>query len=209
MSGSALAVAWPADDFQAPESAPPRPWWTPISRANLRGAALQWATGLFCAFIGARMLVVPHQFGAQAYDTLRPNMLVWGTATLLAGMAMIVVAVALIGAMMLAFPEQFVAPAFDAIRASFVWYGISFLLCGLLVTTTQLALRVPLWARWLAMLLLVPDALVAGDRRGDRPPDHADAGLAGRLTDQTGPTAAPSPGDRPDRAGQADRLPLQ
>ncbi|HZO32777.1 MAG TPA: sensor histidine kinase [Chloroflexota bacterium] len=228
MSGSALAVAWPADDFQAPESAPPRPWWTPISRANLRGAALQWATGLFCAFIGAQMLVVPHQFGAQAYDTLRPNMLVWGTATLLAGMAMIVVAatggsrklavaahvavgavllllagelaltggrfvttiygtlgvgtalaplvtggprapvqtsdlfaivigvaVALIGAMMLAFPEQFVAPAFDAIRASFVWYGISFLLCGLLVTATQLALRVPLWARWLAMLLLV------------------------------------------------------
>jgi hypothetical protein len=69
-----------------------RPWWTSIKRANLRGATLQWATGLFCAFVGAQMLVVPHQFGAQAYDSLRPNILGWGAATLLAGMAMVVVA---------------------------------------------------------------------------------------------------------------------
>ena len=67
-------------------------WWTTISRANLRGATLQWATGLFCAFVGAQMLVVPHQFGAQAYDSLRPNILGWGAATLLAGMVMVVVA---------------------------------------------------------------------------------------------------------------------
>jgi PAS domain S-box-containing protein len=38
------------------------------------------------------MLVVPHQFGSQAYDSLRPNMLGWGTATMAAGMAMVVVA---------------------------------------------------------------------------------------------------------------------
>jgi signal transduction histidine kinase len=70
----------------------PRAWWTPISRANLRGATLQWASGLFCAFIGAQMLVVPHQFGAQAYDTLRPNMVGLGAATLAAGILMVVVA---------------------------------------------------------------------------------------------------------------------
>ena len=38
------------------------------------------------------MLVVPHQFGAQAYDSLRPNIFGWGIATLLAGMVMVVVA---------------------------------------------------------------------------------------------------------------------
>jgi hypothetical protein len=84
VGGGATAVAWRSDgppgvDGHSTDAT--IPWWTTISRADLGGATLQWATGLFCAFVGAQMLVVPHQFGAQAYDSLRPNILGWGIAT--------------------------------------------------------------------------------------------------------------------------------
>src|SRR5688572_23727556 len=93
-SGAAVPDAAPivalAADAPCARPTPPAPsWWVPRSAADLRGATLQWATGVFCAFVGAQMLVVPHQFGAQSYDMMRPNILGWGTATLIAGMAMI------------------------------------------------------------------------------------------------------------------------
>ena len=100
VGGGATAVAWPSDGLPTGDGRSTHavtavhPRWATISRADLRGATLQWATGLFCAFVGAQMLVVPHQFGAQAYDSLRPNILGWGVATLLAGMGMVVVACA-------------------------------------------------------------------------------------------------------------------
>src|SRR4030095_11849271 len=94
VSGWALADACPPNGTLA-SPAPGqlrRPWWSTVGRADLRGATLQWFTGLFCAGVGAQMAIVPHHFGAPAYDALRPNIGLWGTATLIAGMALLGVA---------------------------------------------------------------------------------------------------------------------
>jgi signal transduction histidine kinase/ActR/RegA family two-component response regulator len=51
----------------------------------VRTSSLSWATGLFCAGLGALMLIAPHQFESTSYPALRTNTLGWGGAFLLAG----------------------------------------------------------------------------------------------------------------------------
>ncbi|MFN8636786.1 MAG: ATP-binding protein [Chloroflexota bacterium] len=58
----------------------------------MRGTTLQWLTGLLATLIGAQMLIVPHQLSGPTYDLLRPQIAIWGAATLLPGLLMIVVA---------------------------------------------------------------------------------------------------------------------
>ena len=54
---------------------------------------VNWAVGIFCALIGALMIVTPHQFGGPAYGPLRPWLAWWGTAFLGVGLALILVGV--------------------------------------------------------------------------------------------------------------------
>jgi PAS domain S-box-containing protein len=54
-------------------------------------STLQWAVGTFSSVIGAQMLIVPHQFSAQTYDALRPNLGLLGTVALLVGLALLLV----------------------------------------------------------------------------------------------------------------------
>ncbi|HEY6320370.1 MAG TPA: sensor histidine kinase [Thermoanaerobaculia bacterium] len=55
----------------------------------LSGASLRWAMGLFCSFIGAFMLVAPHQFGGPMYEPLRAFGTVWAAAALAAGVGLL------------------------------------------------------------------------------------------------------------------------
>ncbi|MBA2447697.1 MAG: response regulator [Chloroflexi bacterium] len=59
---------------------------------DFRIDTLRWAVGVFCAVIGALMLVAPHQFAAPSYAPLRPYLPWWGAAFLLAGAALVDVA---------------------------------------------------------------------------------------------------------------------
>jgi signal transduction histidine kinase len=58
----------------------------------LAGSSLRWAMGLFCSFIGAFMLVAPHQFGARAFGAVRSFRTAWAIAALAAGVALLSVA---------------------------------------------------------------------------------------------------------------------
>ncbi|HYL05779.1 MAG TPA: hypothetical protein VE075_07050, partial [Thermoanaerobaculia bacterium] len=51
----------------------------------LSGTSLRWGVGLFCSFIGAFMLVAPHQFAAPVYEPLRSFGVAWAIAALAAG----------------------------------------------------------------------------------------------------------------------------
>jgi signal transduction histidine kinase len=53
---------------------------------------MRWAVGVFCTAIGVLMLVVPHQFTASFFDAIRPILLWYGIATLLAGVGFLLVA---------------------------------------------------------------------------------------------------------------------
>jgi PAS domain S-box-containing protein len=90
--GAALSGAAPASARRPASPTPGSPIWRIVARRELRATILQWSTGLLCALLGAQMLIVPHQLSSQAYDIVRPQILVWGAATLLAGMTMLVVA---------------------------------------------------------------------------------------------------------------------
>jgi signal transduction histidine kinase len=59
------------------------------SATALSGASLRWAMGLFCSFIGAFMLVAPHQFAAPVYATLRGFGAAWAVAALAAGVGLL------------------------------------------------------------------------------------------------------------------------
>jgi signal transduction histidine kinase len=58
----------------------------------LAGSSLRWAMGLFCSFIGAFMLVAPHQFGNRAFGSVRSYRTAWAIAALAAGVALLAVA---------------------------------------------------------------------------------------------------------------------
>ncbi len=58
----------------------------------LAGSSLRWAMGLFCSFIGAFMLVAPHQFGIRAFGSVAAFRTIWAIATLGAGVALLSVA---------------------------------------------------------------------------------------------------------------------
>jgi PAS domain S-box-containing protein len=55
----------------------------------VRTTTLTWATGLFCALLGALMLVAPHQFVSSAYPALRANTVAWGAAFLASGVGLL------------------------------------------------------------------------------------------------------------------------
>jgi hypothetical protein len=55
----------------------------------LAGSSLRWAVGLFCSFIGAFMLVAPHQFGNRAFASVRAYQTAWAIAALGAGVALL------------------------------------------------------------------------------------------------------------------------
>ena len=50
---------------------------------------LHWAVGIFCAILGALILVAPHQFQTQDYIYLQNNLMIWGLSFLFAGLALI------------------------------------------------------------------------------------------------------------------------
>jgi signal transduction histidine kinase len=65
---------------------------TGSSYAPLSGTSLRWAMGLFCGFVGAFMLVAPHQFAAPVYERLRPFATAWAAAALAAGVGLLAAA---------------------------------------------------------------------------------------------------------------------
>ena len=65
-------------------------------KAFLDGLAvdtLQWSLGLFCALVGAFMLVAPHQFGDRSYAFIAPYLAGCGLIGLAAGIALLSVPV--------------------------------------------------------------------------------------------------------------------
>ena len=59
----------------------------------MRITTLQWAVGMFCAVIGAMMLIVPHKFETPIYATLIRHLTWWGVAFLVAGGSVLAAAV--------------------------------------------------------------------------------------------------------------------
>jgi signal transduction histidine kinase len=55
---------------------------------HVRAGSFQWAAGAFCAVVGALMLMAPHQFAADAYVPLQPELGGWGAIFLLGGIAL-------------------------------------------------------------------------------------------------------------------------
>src|SRR5689334_7911320 len=63
------------------------------SLPRLSPESLLWAVGLFCAFIGAFLLVAPHHFRSAPYGALLPYAIVWGTLALGSGVGLLAVAI--------------------------------------------------------------------------------------------------------------------
>jgi hypothetical protein len=63
------------------------------ARTGLSTESLLWTVGLFCAFIGAFLLVAPHHFRSRPYEALLPFGIVWGTLALGSGVGLLAVAV--------------------------------------------------------------------------------------------------------------------
>ena len=60
---------------------------------RLSAESLRWTLGPYCAFVGAFMLVAPHRFTSAVYAALAPYRGLWGMAALLAGVALLSVAI--------------------------------------------------------------------------------------------------------------------
>jgi signal transduction histidine kinase len=60
---------------------------------TLSAESLRWILGLYCAFIGAFMLVAPHRFTGSQYLGLLPFRTAWGVLALAAGVALLGVAI--------------------------------------------------------------------------------------------------------------------
>lgn len=58
-------------------------------RARVRPVLLRWAAGVYCALVGALMLIAPHQFAGPSFAPLRPWLTEWGAAFFLAGVALV------------------------------------------------------------------------------------------------------------------------
>ena len=52
---------------------------------HLNTLTFRWMMGIFCAALGALMLIVPHQYAAPGYAGVQPLLPVWGSALLVAG----------------------------------------------------------------------------------------------------------------------------
>jgi signal transduction histidine kinase len=60
---------------------------------TLSAESLRWILGLYCAFIGAFMLVAPHRFTGAQYLGLLPFRAAWGVLALTAGVGLLAVAI--------------------------------------------------------------------------------------------------------------------
>ncbi len=60
---------------------------------NLSAESLRWTLGPYCAFVGAFMLVAPHRFASDVYQALAPYRGLWGMSALVAGVALLAVAI--------------------------------------------------------------------------------------------------------------------
>ncbi len=60
---------------------------------GIRISTLRWCVGVLAALIGAMMLIVPQQFSAPFYAALQPQLFLWGAVFVLAGAALLVLAV--------------------------------------------------------------------------------------------------------------------
>ncbi len=60
---------------------------------RLSAESLRWTLGPYCAFVGAFMLVAPHRFASPVYAAMLDYRGLWGMAALVAGVALIAVAI--------------------------------------------------------------------------------------------------------------------
>lgn len=60
---------------------------------RLSAESLRWTLGPYCAFVGAFMLVAPHRFTAGVYAAMTPYRGLWAMAALVAGVALLAVAI--------------------------------------------------------------------------------------------------------------------
>ena len=60
-----------------------------LLRRRLRPALLRWAVSVFCALIGALMLIAPHQFAGPSFAPLRPWLTGWGATFVAVGIGLI------------------------------------------------------------------------------------------------------------------------
>jgi signal transduction histidine kinase len=60
---------------------------------TLSAESLRWTLGLYCAFIGAFMLVAPHRFLGPQYQGLAPYRVGWGMLALAGGVALLAIAI--------------------------------------------------------------------------------------------------------------------
>jgi signal transduction histidine kinase len=60
-----------------------------VLRRRIRPALLRWAVGVFCALVGALMLIAPHQFAGPTFAPLRPWITGWGAAFFVAGVSLV------------------------------------------------------------------------------------------------------------------------
>jgi signal transduction histidine kinase len=123
---------------------------------NLSTDSLRWTMGLFCAIVGAFVLVAPHHFGARVYDAIRPHAPWWGILSLTAGVAVIAVEVLRPRRSIVLLVHGLLGAALLALAVSFAqvegWIGvISYTILGL--GTIFAGLR--------------PRSRVAPDERGD------------------------------------------
>jgi signal transduction histidine kinase len=61
--------------------------------SHLSADSLRWTTGLFCAFVGAFLLIAPHHFQTPPYQVLLRYSLGWGALALASGMGLLAVTV--------------------------------------------------------------------------------------------------------------------
>ena len=59
-------------------------------RRRVRPALLRWAVSVFCALVGALMLIAPHQFGGPLFAPLRSSIMPLGTAFFIIGVSLVI-----------------------------------------------------------------------------------------------------------------------
>ncbi|HEX6898930.1 MAG TPA: HAMP domain-containing sensor histidine kinase [Thermoanaerobaculia bacterium] len=142
-------------------------------RRQLSVESLLWAMSLFCAFIGAFLLVAPHHFQTGPYQALLPFWLAWGALALASGVGLLAVAVvrprpwvrlgvhAMAGVTLLA-----LAVSFGMVKAltgmfTYTILGLGMLLSGLLPRDSpEHAPRGDLFALLISLAATVSGALV-------------------------------------------------
>src|SRR5262249_2134337 len=106
---------------------------------------LQWSLGLFCAVLGALMLVAPHQLNGPGYAAIASHLTVWGLIGLAAGIGLLSVPVTRPGPAVTAAVHGAVGAALLGLAVGFAhtqaWNGVIFYV--VLGTGTALAGYLP------------------------------------------------------------------